>query len=52
MYMLATALNDFLEPIRERRAHYEQHMDLVEDAIMLGVKKGRKPGSFVSETYP
>ncbi|MDA0676439.1 MAG: tryptophan--tRNA ligase [Chloroflexi bacterium] len=38
---LAKALNEYLEPIRERRAYYEQHMDVVEDAIMSGVRRGR-----------
>jgi tryptophanyl-tRNA synthetase len=38
---LAEALNNFLEPIREKRAYYEQHMDLVEDAIMSGVARMR-----------
>jgi tryptophanyl-tRNA synthetase len=39
---LAKALNEHLEPIRERRAYYEQHMDLVEGAIMEGARKGRE----------
>lgn len=38
---LAKALNEYLEPIRERRAYYEQHMDVVEEAIMSGVRRGR-----------
>ena len=33
---LAKALNDFLDPIRERRAHYEQQPDLVRDIAMEG----------------
>jgi tryptophanyl-tRNA synthetase len=38
---LAKALNEYLEPIRERRAYYEQHVDIVEEAIMSGVRRGR-----------
>ena len=39
---LAKALNDFLDPIRERRAHYEQQPDLVRDIAMEGTRKTRK----------
>ena len=38
---LAEAINNFLDPIREKRAHYEQNMDLVEDALTTGVAKIR-----------
>ncbi len=38
---LAEAINNFLDPIREKRAHHEQNMDLVEDALMTGVAKTR-----------
>jgi tryptophanyl-tRNA synthetase len=38
---LAVALNNFLEPIREKRAYYEQHMDQVEEALMDGVRRAR-----------
>ena len=38
---LAEAINNFLDPIREKRAHHEQNMDLVEDAQMTGVAKNR-----------
>ena len=38
---LAEAINNFLDPIREKRAHYEQNMDLVEEALMTGVAKTR-----------
>lgn len=38
---LAEALNNFLEPIREKRAYYEQNMNLVEEAIMSGVGRMR-----------
>lgn len=33
---LAAALNDFLEPIRERRNYYQQHPDLVGEALLEG----------------
>ncbi|MFH1560719.1 MAG: tryptophan--tRNA ligase [Chloroflexota bacterium] len=35
---LAAALNDFLEPIRERRGHYQQHPELVRDALLEGTR--------------
>ena len=38
---LAEALNNFLDPIREKRAHYEQNMGLVEDALMSGIAHTR-----------
>ncbi|MCH7971847.1 MAG: tryptophan--tRNA ligase [Chloroflexi bacterium] len=38
---LAEAMNNFLDPIREKRAHYEQNMSLVEDALMTGVARTR-----------
>ena len=38
---LAEALNNFLDPIREKRAYYEQNMNLVEEAIMSGVSRMR-----------
>ncbi|MEX0761120.1 MAG: tryptophan--tRNA ligase [Dehalococcoidia bacterium] len=38
---LALAINNFLEPIRERRAHFEQNMPLVEEALMSGVGRAR-----------
>jgi len=39
---LVEALNAFLEPIRERRLYFEQHMDLVEDALMQGTRRARE----------
>jgi len=39
---LATALNAFLDPIRERRARYEANMTLVRDALELGTNRARK----------
>ncbi len=38
---LAEALNNFLDPIREKRAYYEANMNLVEEAIMNGVGRMR-----------
>jgi tryptophanyl-tRNA synthetase len=38
---LAEAMNNFLDPIREKRAHFEQNIDLVEDALMTGVARTR-----------
>ena len=38
---LAAAINDFLDPIRERRSYYEQRLGLVEEALMSGVERGR-----------
>ena len=39
---LATALNTFLEPIRERRAHFAAKMGLVRDALAQGTDRARK----------
>jgi tryptophanyl-tRNA synthetase len=39
---LATALNAFLDPIREQRARYEAHMGLVRDALAHGTERARK----------
>lgn len=36
---LARALNAFLDPIRERRAHYEQRPGLVEEVLLEGTRK-------------
>ena len=38
---LATALNAFLDPIRERRARYEADMSLVRDALASGTERAR-----------
>ncbi|HCI86139.1 MAG TPA: tryptophan--tRNA ligase [Dehalococcoidia bacterium] len=38
---LAEALNNLLDPIREKRAYYEANMNLVEEAIMSGVSRMR-----------
>jgi tryptophanyl-tRNA synthetase len=39
---LATALNAFLDPIRERRARYAANMGLVRDALADGTGRARK----------
>ena len=39
---LATALNAFLAPIRERRAPYEQRPELVREALIEGSRQARK----------
>jgi tryptophanyl-tRNA synthetase len=38
---LAAALNAFLEPMRERRAHFEQQKSLVEDILHEGNERMR-----------
>jgi tryptophanyl-tRNA synthetase len=37
---LVVAINNLLEPIRERRAHFEAHPELVKDALAKGGKAG------------
>ena len=39
---LARALNSFLDPIRERRAHYEAHPNIVREALAAGTAHGKK----------
>ncbi len=39
--ILTTTLNAFLDPIRERRAHYEANMSLVREALELGTSRAR-----------
>jgi len=39
---LAAALNAFLDPIRERRAHFESHPDLVREALAKGTAYGKQ----------
>lgn len=41
---LTTVLNDFLEPIRDRRAKYQGNMGLVREALEHGSKQGRAIG--------
>lgn len=38
---LVIAINNLLEPMRERRAHFEAHPDLVQQALEKGCKEGR-----------
>ena len=38
---LVEAMNTFLEPIREKRAYYEAHMNEVEEALMEGTRRAR-----------
>ncbi len=38
---LAVAINKLLDPMRERRAHFEAHPGLVEQALAKGCKEGR-----------
>jgi tryptophanyl-tRNA synthetase len=38
---LTKALNDFLAPIRERRAYFEEHPGLVREALEKGSREGR-----------
>jgi tryptophanyl-tRNA synthetase len=39
--LLARAINDFLEPLRERRAGYEDQPGLVDDILMVGTRRVR-----------
>jgi tryptophanyl-tRNA synthetase len=39
---LARALNDFLDPLRERRAYYERQTGLVDEIIYEGTLRARK----------
>jgi tryptophanyl-tRNA synthetase len=39
---LFKVLNEFLEPIREKRSYYEQHLDEVNDILEQGTKKARE----------
>jgi tryptophanyl-tRNA synthetase len=39
---LARALNEFLDPIRDRRSYFEQHMGEVKDALLAGTARGKK----------
>jgi tryptophanyl-tRNA synthetase len=39
---LAKALNDFLDPIRERRAYYEARPELVREALAKGAAEGKR----------
>ena len=39
---LACAINRFLDPIRERRAHYEAQPELVEEILVSGIRRMRR----------
>jgi tryptophanyl-tRNA synthetase len=39
---LARAVNDFLEPLRERRARYESQPGLVDDVLVDGIRRTRR----------
>jgi tryptophanyl-tRNA synthetase len=39
---LARAINNFLEPLRERRARYEDQPGLVDDVLMEGTRRARR----------
>jgi hypothetical protein len=39
---LARALNAFLEPLRERRTHYEAHLDDVRDILRDGTRRANE----------
>jgi tryptophanyl-tRNA synthetase len=41
---LIKALNDFLDPIRERRAIYDAQPELVREIMMEGTRKTRETG--------
>jgi len=41
---LAKALNNFLDPLRERRAKYEAQPSLVEDILVAGTERAREEG--------
>lgn len=43
--LLAEKMNALLEPIRERRAHYEAHMDEVKEILSEGTKKANEIGN-------
>ena len=38
-------LNNLLDPMREKRAYYENHMDEVKEIIVEGTRKANKIGN-------
>lgn len=46
---LANILNDFLEPIREKRLYFQSNMNLVEEALDKGVENARKSANETME---
>ena len=39
--VLAKSINDFLDPIREKRSYFESHPNIVEEAIINGTNRAR-----------
>jgi len=42
---LIQAVNELLEPVRERRRYYEAHPDLISDILTAGIKRAREVGA-------
>ena len=42
---LAARLNEMLDPIRERRAHYDAHPELVDDILQTGTARAIEVGA-------
>lgn len=42
---LAAALNEMLDPIREKRAYYDEHIDEVEDILATGTRRATETGA-------
>jgi tryptophanyl-tRNA synthetase len=42
---LAAALNELLDPIREKRSYYDAHISEVDDILMAGTEKAREAGA-------
>lgn len=42
---LAACLNELLDPIRDKRAYYDEHPELVEDILLSGTAKAREAGA-------
>ena len=41
---LATCLNELLDPIRERRAYYDQRPELIDEILAAGIERANKVG--------
>jgi len=46
---LSNVLNDFLEPIREKRLYFESNMNIVEEALDNGIRNARKSANETME---
>jgi len=46
---LSNVLNDFLEPIREKRLYFESNMNIVEEALDKGIKNARESANETME---